>query len=672
MAVATMPAAPGRRVWVLLLAVTGLLGVLWAAGLPQRWLGPEVEGEGVQRLLVAERQEAGDTYPTQPPDPGGWEARALPDNWNSSRPGRGGYVWYRLRFAGDPAASERATLDTLYRPALCMNAEVWLNGVSLGSPGRMTEPVTRHLLTPLLWHLSPDVLARRQATSATSAAPLNELRVLVVGYPHLRGGLGEVYVGPREPLSAARSLRAAWQTTGTIVSVVLSLLLGGYSLLLWSRDRRQPLAGLFGVAALVWGLRNLNLFVTEPWGHALIGNLLWSRLAAVGAVVFIGLLALLTLRYGELERAGWHPPRWQRPTIWAYLALSTAALLFIEDATVGRVAIATSAACGSLLTVATQARLTHWAWKSRKFETRLLALTGAVYLLLMLADTRIILDAESQGQMFLRQYAAVPLFLSIGWVVTRRYLDALSTAREHAGRLQTEVAAQATELRKNFDALRSAEREHAQAQERERLMRDLHDGLGLHLISALNLARAAGPGSALLQHTLQDALDDLRMTVDSLSDDERSPAAILGTLRYRLAPRLAAAGVDLAWRVDGDVPELPWLDSVHALSLLRIVQEAIANAVRHSGATQVTLSLACHGPWLDVAVDDNGLHGLSAEPGLDDGKPAAPAAEPRRSPGRGLLNMQARTRSLGGEVSLTTHAAGHRLLLRLPMVRIAA
>ena len=53
--------------------------------------------------------------------------------------------------------------------------------------------------------------------------------------------------------------------------------------------------------------------------------------------------------------------------------------------------------------------------------------------------------------------------------------------------------------------------------------------------------------------------------------------------------RLAAAGVQLDWQVQGEVPPQPWLDAPKALHLLRVVQEALVNAVRHGGATRVLL-----------------------------------------------------------------------------------
>jgi signal transduction histidine kinase len=228
--------------------------------------------------------------------------------------------------------------------------------------------------------------------------------------------------------------------------------------------------------------------------------------------------------------------------------------------------------------------------------------------------------------------------------------------------LQTEVDRQASEMRRQFDALREAERkverEQTMTAERARLTRDLHDGLGLHLNAALRLAQGSTPPNAALEATLRDALDDLRIAVDSLGDDERNPAAVLGTLRYRLGPRLAAAGIELAWRVDGDVPELDWLDSTHALHLLRLAQEAINNAVQHSGGKRVLVALAREPLGVRVQVEDDGANPF-----------AAAAEDTTTARGRGLANMRSRAAALGGALQISTTAQGHAVTWWLPLQR---
>jgi signal transduction histidine kinase len=635
------------RAWVCVLA-------LFSAGLVA---AAEIEDSRVATIVQALRSDAGDVLPTQVPDPyralpAGRSAEpvTLPDNWDSTHPSGSRYVWYTLAFDAPPDWRDAAL--GVYLPAVGMNAALYLNGMRMGSIGRMEEPVTRHFYTPLLFQMPTGLLK--------ASGERNVLQILVVGYPKHRNGLGEVYVGPMEPLRSAWQWRSFWQNTGTLISSTLTLMLGTYVLMLWARERSNAVFGWFGLAALVWGLRNLNLVVTElP-----LSNLLWSKLSVIGAVGFVGFFALFTLRYCEFAdpcpaEAPESSLGWQQRVIWAFMGVAPAALLMGEDFEKTRAIFKLVGFFGIALTCWTQAKLTSLAWRIRSTETILIALAGVVYIALMLNDYTVTNDQQSLGQYYLRQYAALPLFIAVGTMLTRRYIAALEQTRKNSDSLQTQVQEQHDLLARNFEKLRHVEREQTQALERERLMRDLHDGLGLHLLSAMVQARTPGADMALLSSTLQDCLDDLRVAVDSLAGDERDPVAVLGTLRFRMAPRMEAAGVQLAWKIDDHIPELHWLDPHKVLHLLRIVQEALTNAMRHSQATVVTMSVrnGCIGNAMgcvEVAVSDNGIGLLSG-------------SSPRQG-GHGLDNMRVRANSLGGWLRVDGGPPGCTVVLTLPVL----
>ena len=89
----------------------------------------------------------------------------LPDDWAESRPGRGGPVWYRLRFDADDV--DESKLLGLYIPRACLNFEVWLNGTLVHGAGRMQEPITRNCHHPQLVAL-PASLLRQDRNLSTS------------------------------------------------------------------------------------------------------------------------------------------------------------------------------------------------------------------------------------------------------------------------------------------------------------------------------------------------------------------------------------------------------------------------------------------------------------------------------------------------------------------------
>jgi signal transduction histidine kinase len=205
-------------------------------------------------------------------------------------------------------------------------------------------------------------------------------------------------------------------------------------------------------------------------------------------------------------------------------------------------------------------------------------------------------------------------------------------------------------------ALRASERERALAEERNRLMRDVHDGTGGKLVTALSLVRSGRATPAALEDTLADALDDLNLTIHSLRPDSTDLPGVLGLLRARLERQTRAHGVRLAWAI-GDAGEGIALSPEGAMHVIRIVQEAVSNALRHAGAA--TVRIASGGDegriWFEVSDDGRG------------------GAAPREG-GRGLANLRHRAERLGGELALHSEPDGTRVRVVLagPHARVSS
>jgi signal transduction histidine kinase len=634
---ATHAADPARAVrdshaQVLVLALAALLALLGWLVLGNPFSVAREVADPAARLIdqadVLEDGPVQETVGAVPPASAPWRGASLPDNWDGRRPGFDGQVWYRLSLPSGQPGQRRAA----YLPAAGMNAEIWFDGQRLGTLGRLRGPVTRHFYTPLLVELPP--------------LGAGELVVRVAGHPGYRCGLAPLWVGPYDPLYDAWRRRDAWQGLGTLVTIVFNLAIGVYVLLIAWRERSHGAYAWFGAAAVVWGLRNLNYVVTDPP----TADLLWAELCVSGAAWFTGLFAIFAMKFTEAELPGYRGPRWLPPLAIAYAGAAT--VHFLSAPTYGRAnaGFAVLAAVGIALTVWSQWRLLRLAWTLRRVELTAVGLGALTYLVLLVHDYRIGIDDRSLGEVYLRQYAALPLFVAITATLARRYLRALARERQFSAELQAEVETQRQQLERSFAQLREAEHERTREQERSRLLGDLHDGLGLHLVTALRQARQPGTPREAVAATLQDCLDDLRVAIDSLDASERDPVALLGTLRWRMGPRFESLGLRLAWDVADDLPPLPALDAGDALQLLRIVQEALTNALKHSGAATVTLAVATAGGRTRVEVRDDGC-GLAAD---------------TAAAGRGLGHMRARARRIGADLEIGTLPGGGtvvRLLL---------
>jgi len=205
-------------------------------------------------------------------------------------------------------------------------------------------------------------------------------------------------------------------------------------------------------------------------------------------------------------------------------------------------------------------------------------------------------------------------------------------------------------LREQQQRAHEAEQERTLLLERQRLMRDMHDGVGSHLIALLRLADSGAGGEAMAD-LLRSAIEDLRLTIDSLEPLEHDLATLLATLRTRVGRRLETAGLKLEWHM-ADMPPLPWLEPALALQVLRLIQEAMTNVIKHAQARTLSLSAHQQGDALEVRIEDDGC-------GFD-------AAVPRA--GRGLASMRRRAQTLGAALHwVSTSGEGTRVCLRLPL-----
>ncbi len=194
--------------------------------------------------------------------------------------------------------------------------------------------------------------------------------------------------------------------------------------------------------------------------------------------------------------------------------------------------------------------------------------------------------------------------------------------------------------------------EHGRLAERLRIARELHDSvghrltaLGMHLEVASRQGRPE-PGESLVaaRELARGAMTDLRTAVERLRDDDRIDVAA--------ALQLLAADIPSP-RIHLRVPERVCADDpAAALTLLRLAQEIITNAVRHSRADNV---------WIDVATLDSGIEVSARDDGV--GTDAV-------RPGNGLRGMRERLEGAGGRLSIVTAlGAGFRVLATLPARR---
>jgi PAS domain S-box-containing protein len=196
---------------------------------------------------------------------------------------------------------------------------------------------------------------------------------------------------------------------------------------------------------------------------------------------------------------------------------------------------------------------------------------------------------------------------------------------------------------------------HARLGERVNLAHDLHDGLGGMLIG--NIAAVEQSTGDIPSHEVlsmfRELRDDLRLIIDTASAQhygEHSLAELLAPLRHRVTRLLETHDIDVSWRLE-NLEDL-YLATSKSLDLMRILQESLANILKHSRATRVQVDLRRDDRSLLLEVTDNGI-----------GMRATSA----QISGVGMRSMNTRAQRLKGTLVVGSQPGATVLRLEVPL-----
>ena len=547
-------------------------------------------------------------------------------------------AWFKLRFHLDAVPVQGLALYTV---AFNRSGRVYVNGSLLRELGAMRDPL------PLNWNRAQYIVLPGMMLRAGD----NEIEIQQRIHPTEGGWLAPVRLGTEDELRPIWQRRVFWQSDIVRLLGSCTFAIGLFMLGVWFGRRRDWMYFWFGCMALSWSVQSVDSYAEMPP----LPPLLWDRVVVCMPVLRGVFMLMFVLSYGSLRR----------PVVatvaWGYFLLGALAIFSGSMPHAGMDLWFLGFLVASIYILYLQVRV---GLKRSRVEGVLLLCAGMQDMALSAHDL-VLYSEHTWADRFYLAYYSAPLYLFvIGTILVRRFTESLSAHENLAAVLEQRVDQKAAELERNYEQLVEARRNEALALERTRIMSEMHDGIGSQLTMALSLVRQldrehdperAGEDGRVAT-VLRESIEDLQLIIDSLEPVENDLLTVLGTLRYRLQDRLGKSGIDLHWNVV-DLPPLPMLTPHSVLSILRIVQEAFANCLKHSGADRIAVTTGLQGsPGVDemahIVIADNGR-------GID----------LSRGAGRGLENMRRRASALGGRLNILSQAGRTEVRLEFPTLR---
>jgi len=519
-------------------------------------------------------------------------------------------------------------------------------------------------------HLFPDGALPSPRWRWWLGAEVLGVMAFVVGAVGNGETFSEQHPGQAPPLGALTSTVSA--ILGTVGLVALVCLVVGAGVAVVVRLRMAHEDARTRLLWLVWGAWAVPVSLVVAWAnHFLLGDQTWLVIAALG----VGTLSVpLTVAVATLRHRLFDIRVVLSRTVTA--TVMTGAVLVMYASVLEAVRrLGGDSTVGGLLAVAVVAVVIHPAhsWVRQRVERRVHGYRGDPHRALrMLADTT---ETAPQETLTASISATIAEAVRVDWARidtgsgvddgTHRFplehrgevIGSLVVASPPGGRFGAEDLALLRDLARYAAVVVFADRHHgalrdsrarivaAREEERRRLRRDLHDGIGPSLAAVvLKLNAAETRTDAQERHAIlkearsevKEAIDEVRRLVDDLRPPAIDEVGLLAAIRQRALGLSEAVVFEV--RGPSAMPDLP---AAVETAAFRIAAEAMTNVARHASATRCEVDITITGDEFAITVTDNGRG----------------AASTVRS-GMGWESMRERAAELGGSCTLTNGAPG--------------
>ena len=567
------------------------------------------------------------------------ERISLPYGWDRKNKRKQGIAKFSLQF---PAHSGMSEPWAIYFEKIGNGYEVWLNGVMLQRDGSLTmHNHEDYAQLPRLLSVPPQLL---QAD--------NQLDIRIRADIGRKAGVSRVQVGPQIVLNSIYRFDYFLRGISSALISMFSFLMGCIAFILWLSQpdhipgkglSRNPLYFYAALAELSWAFGVSYMFfsvppVAWPW---------WGVLAISAGVVWRSAMVLFCLEVAEWrEKPG---VTWFRRWTWAMM-ISLPLLVSLSYAidwpwllTICYLSEGITVALFSLWFLAKTRR-------HKEIAPKMLAWALCLNVVVGVRDLYALRIQMEYVTFSWIRFSSVFFGLTLGAILLMRFRNSTAEARDLTEALAARVNSKEKELAALWEHTEKLARQEARTLERSLILRDMHDGVGSHISTAIRQLQSGQVKASDILLTLRDSLDQLKLSIDSMNVPVGDIAALLANLRYRLEPRLNSMDITLNWQVE-KIPNLQEVDGASMRQLQFIFFEIISNIMQHAQASLVTIRAFCpvsigstspsRIPRVCVSIEDNGV-------GFD-----VNSAERH-----GLMSMKLRVEALDAELVLESKT-GH-------------
>lgn len=485
------------------------------------------------------------------------------------------------------------------------------------------------------WHMQWNKPMLASFSSGASPGTPVEI-VLAIPFRLAQGyAVGSLYAGKLSIMQQRADVRYFWQQTLPRGGILITLLLGFFSFQFWLGRRSEMPHLLLALASVAWFICDLQYFIDfeDATASKWLGSLDDSALSWAVLLSF-----LFAFRIADKSF-----PRFEKAAV-LYSLMSTLITLPLWNWQV--FALVLQHYGDLMMGIGLACLFSVIAIRDSRFEIKVVAVSLWSIVLFGAIDLICLTSQRYPDGIHLFPYAPFLLFGAFMFSIQRRYFGALSSVEKLNQSLNDRLLEREQELEIKHKELLEIERQQTTLLEQQRLIREMHDGIGSTLISSLVLAERKLLPPERLASILRDCIDELKLVIDSIEPFDQDIVAMLATVRNRLGKRIEDAGIHVIWNME-DLPPLPWLGQAHVLQVLRIMQESLTNILKHARASEIQISAsraetASGKSMLLVRISDNGI-GYSFETIVR---------------GRGLKSMKARTKQINGELLINTCVGG--------------